>query len=62
MIIGGGALYSGTRNQEYGADHSSPSSAEVNTGGAIPLFPHTSSWNDAYLIKHREKKKVKLSP
>jgi hypothetical protein len=31
------------------ADHSPPS-AEVKNGGAVPAFPHTSSW-----IKYREK-------
>jgi hypothetical protein len=45
-----GALYLGVRHQD---DHSSPSSAEVNSGGAINLLPHTSSSHSAYLIKHR---------
>jgi hypothetical protein len=29
------------------ADHSSPSSAEVKNGGAIPPLPHMSSWHSA---------------
>jgi hypothetical protein len=34
-------------------DHSSPSSAEVKNGGAIPPLPHMFSWYKALLIKHR---------
>jgi hypothetical protein len=29
------------------ADRSPPCSVEINNGGAILLFPHTSSWHDA---------------
>jgi hypothetical protein len=29
-----------------GRDHSPPSSAEVKNGGAMPPFPHMSSWKD----------------
>jgi hypothetical protein len=29
------------------ADHLNPSSAEVKNGGAIPPFPHMSSWHSA---------------
>jgi hypothetical protein len=42
------------KRQGYEADHSPPSSAEVNSGGAIPPLPYTSSWRCAYLIKHRD--------
>jgi hypothetical protein len=34
-----GALCLGLRNSKYEAGHSSPSSAMVNSGGALPLFP-----------------------
>jgi hypothetical protein len=34
-------------------DHSSPSSAEVKNGEAMPPLPHTVSWNGPYLINHR---------
>jgi hypothetical protein len=33
------------------AEHSTPSSAEIKNGGAMPHFPHTSSWHVAYLSK-----------
>jgi hypothetical protein len=36
------------------ADHSSLPNAEVKNGGAIPEFPHTSSWCGAKLIKDRD--------
>jgi hypothetical protein len=36
------------------ADHSPPSSAEVNNDGAIPPLPHMSSWHSDKLIKHRD--------
>jgi hypothetical protein len=29
------------------ADHSPPSSAEIKNGGAMPPFPHMSSWRGA---------------
>jgi hypothetical protein len=35
------------------ADHSPPSNAKVKNDGAIPPFPHMSSWHSAQLIKHR---------
>jgi hypothetical protein len=34
-------------------DHSPPSIAETNNGGAIYPLSHTSSWRGAQLIKHR---------
>jgi hypothetical protein len=37
------------------ADHSPPSLTEVKNGGAVPLFPHTSSCRDTELIKARDK-------
>jgi hypothetical protein len=36
------------------ADHSPPSSAKVNNGGAIPPFPLMCSWHNVYLIKQRQ--------
>jgi hypothetical protein len=42
-----GALSSGEKWPMCEADHSRPSSAEVKNDGAIPPFPHTSSWRDA---------------
>jgi hypothetical protein len=36
------------------ADHSPLSSAKVNNGGTIPPFPHTYSWQNAKLFKHRD--------
>jgi hypothetical protein len=41
------ALSPGVKQQEREADHSPPSSAEVKKGGAIPVFPHMSSWHSA---------------
>jgi hypothetical protein len=35
-------------------DHSSPSRAEVNHGGAVPPFPYMSLWRGALLIKHKD--------
>jgi hypothetical protein len=37
-----GALSLGVKRLGQEADHSPPSSAEVNNGGAIPQLPHTS--------------------
>jgi hypothetical protein len=31
-----------------------PSSAELKKGGAMPPLPHTYSWHNAKLIKHRD--------
>jgi hypothetical protein len=39
-----GALSPEVRRPGREADHSSPPSAEVKNGGAVPPFPHTSSW------------------
>jgi hypothetical protein len=36
-------------------DHSPLSAVDVKSGGAIPALPHTSSWQDAQLIKLRNK-------
>jgi hypothetical protein len=36
------------------ADHSAPSSAEVNNSGTISPLLHTPSWRYAQLIKHLE--------
>jgi hypothetical protein len=35
----------GVKLQGREADHSPPSSAEVNNGESIPPLPHTSSWH-----------------
>jgi hypothetical protein len=48
-----GIISSGTKQSGHEFVHSPPSRAEVKKSGAIPLLPHTSSWNGAYLIKHR---------
>jgi hypothetical protein len=48
-----GTLSPEVKRPEREADHSPPSNVEVKKGGAIPPLPHTSSWRDAYLIKHR---------
>jgi hypothetical protein len=39
--------YRGEEQLGYEADHSSPSSAEVKKGRAMPPLPHTSSWRGA---------------
>jgi hypothetical protein len=44
-----GAVSPGVKRPGRGADHSSPSSAEVKNGVAMPPLPHTSSWLDAYI-------------
>jgi hypothetical protein len=44
----------GENRQGRVADHSLPSSAEVNKSGAIPPLPNMSSRHRAYLIKHKE--------
>jgi hypothetical protein len=36
------------------ADHPPPFNAEVENGGAVPPLPHSSSWDDALIIKHRD--------
>jgi hypothetical protein len=38
-----GALSPGVKGMEHEADHSSPPSAEVKNGRAIPPLPHTCS-------------------
>jgi hypothetical protein len=35
-------------------DYSLPTSAEVKNRASIHLLAHTSSWHDAYLVKHRD--------
>jgi hypothetical protein len=35
-------------------DNSRQPSAKVKNGGTIPGVPHTSTWHDAQLIKHRD--------
>jgi hypothetical protein len=40
----GGFLSPAVKWPGYGADHSTPSGAEVENGGAIPPLPHTSPW------------------
>jgi hypothetical protein len=42
-----GAVSPEVKRQGREDDHSPPSSAEVKNAGAIPPFPHTSSWNGA---------------
>jgi len=42
-----GALSPGGKRPEHEADHKPPSSAEVKLRGAIPTFPHMSSWRGA---------------
>jgi hypothetical protein len=41
------AFSPGVKRPGSEADHTSPSSAEVKNGVAIPLFCHTSSWRGA---------------
>jgi hypothetical protein len=49
-----GSISLGVKRQGRETDRSTPSSAEVKNGGAIPLLPHTSSWRVAQLFKHRD--------
>jgi hypothetical protein len=49
-----GALSLGVKRSGLEAHHSTPSSAEVKNGGAIPTTCDTSSWRGAKLIKHRD--------
>jgi hypothetical protein len=44
----------GVKRADREANHTPPSSAEVKNNGAIPPLHNTSSWRDAYLIKHRD--------
>jgi hypothetical protein len=37
----------------YEADHSLHYNAKIKNDGFLPPFPHTFSWHDAQLIKHR---------
>jgi hypothetical protein len=48
-----GALCPGVQWQVLDAEHSLPSAKDENGQAIIPL-PHTSSWRDAYLLKHRD--------
>jgi hypothetical protein len=41
------AISPGVKQQGREAEHSSPSGAEVNNGGAISSLPHTPSWHGA---------------
>jgi hypothetical protein len=41
------AISRGVKNPGREADHSPPSSAEVNNGGALPSLPLRSSWHCA---------------
>jgi hypothetical protein len=50
--LGAGAFLGGKAMCE--ADLSLSSSAEVKNGGAVPSFPHTSSWCGANLTEHRD--------
>jgi hypothetical protein len=52
--VSSGVSFSGGKQQRREADHSPPSSAEVENGGAKPPLSHTSSWRKAQLIMHRE--------
>jgi hypothetical protein len=42
--MGTGGSFPGVKRQEHEAEHSSPSSVEVKTGGAVPPIPHMSPW------------------
>jgi hypothetical protein len=42
-----GALSPGAKRPGREPDHSPPTSAEINNGGAIPPLPHTVSWRAA---------------
>jgi hypothetical protein len=48
------ALSQGVKRQGREADHSPPTSAEIENGGAIRSLLHTSSWSGAQLIKHKD--------
>jgi hypothetical protein len=48
------ADYPRINRQEPETDHSPSSIADVNNDGPIPPLPHTSSWNDAWLIHTRD--------
>jgi hypothetical protein len=45
--MGTGGIFPGVKQQGYEADHSPPSSAQVQKCGAIPPLPHTPSWHSA---------------
>jgi hypothetical protein len=49
-----GALCSGVKRSGHEADHSHPSSAEVENCEAVHLLPLTYSWPGAYLLKRRD--------
>jgi hypothetical protein len=49
--MGTGDCIPGVKWPGHDADHSPPSSAEVENGAAVPPLPHTCSWHDARLIK-----------
>jgi hypothetical protein len=48
-----GTLFMGRKWLGHEADLS-PSTANVKNGGAMPLFPQTSSWCGVQFIKHRD--------
>jgi hypothetical protein len=52
--MGTGGSFPGVQRPGREASHSPPSSAEVKKGGDIPPLPNISSWDIAYLIKHRD--------
>jgi hypothetical protein len=45
-------IFQGVKRPHHEANHSPPSSAEVQNGGATLLLPHKSSWRGAYFIKY----------
>jgi hypothetical protein len=45
--MGTGGDPSGMKQTGSEADHSPPSSAEVENGGAVPVLPDMSSWHSA---------------
>jgi hypothetical protein len=49
-----GALSTGVKRLGHEADHSSPSSADVKNGGAVPPLPHMFSWHCVSFIKQRD--------
>jgi hypothetical protein len=48
-----GALLLGVMRPDREADHSPPSSSEVQNDGAVPPLPHTSSWHGTLSLKHK---------
>jgi hypothetical protein len=52
--MGTGALFQHYRQLGHEADHSSPSSVEVNNDTALTPLSHAFSWCHDQLIKHRD--------